>query len=84
MGDAAISDAMRDRALATAAQIIRFAQTTAHGDPEGGRDLSLTLLRRADPLAYREVLDAVTLLEAQGFARRWPHGLCTIYAVKPR
>jgi hypothetical protein len=82
MSDTAITDAMRDKALTTAAQIIHFAQTTALGDPGGGHDLSLTLLRRADPLAYREMLDVVTLLEAQGLARRWQHGLCTVYAAR--
>jgi hypothetical protein len=84
MTSTAITDAMRDKALATAAQIIRFAQTAARDDLEGGHDLSLAVLRTADPLAYREVLDALILLEAQGFARRWRHGLCTIYAVRQR
>ncbi len=84
MTSTAVTDTMRDRALTTAAQIIRLAQSTAHGNPEGGRDLSLALLRSADPLAYRELVDAVTLLEAQGFARRWPNGLWTIYPVRLR
>jgi hypothetical protein len=82
MTSTAITDPMRNRALVTAARIIRLAQTNAKDHPEGGHDLSLALLRMADPLAYREVLDAVTLLEAQGFARRWRDGLCTIYAVR--
>ncbi len=84
MTSTAITDAMRNRALVTAAQIIRFAQTAAQGRPEASHDVSLALLRMADPLAYREMLDAVTLMEAQGFARRWPHGLWTIYAARQR
>jgi hypothetical protein len=82
MTSTAITEAMRNRALVTAARIIRFAQTNARDHPEGGHDLSLALLRMADPLAYREVVDAVSILETQGFARRWQDGLCTIYAVR--
>jgi hypothetical protein len=83
MTSTAITDAMREKALATAFEIIRFAQTAARHYPDG-YDLSLAMLRTADPLAYKEMLDAVILLEAQNLAKRQPQGLCTIYATTTR
>jgi hypothetical protein len=81
MTSTAISEAMRDGALAIAAEIIRFAQTAAENYPDG-YDLSLAVMRGTDPLTYREMLDAVILLEAHGLAKLRLPDFCTLYAVK--
>ncbi len=83
MANTTVTETMRDKALATAAEIILFAQTAAQTYP-GGYDLSLATLRTADPLTYREVLDAVCVLEMLGMAQTPEPGLCTIFAVRRR
>jgi hypothetical protein len=81
MTSTTVPRAMRDRALAMASEIIRLAQTTAE-NYQDGYDLSLAMLRGTDPFAYKEMLDAVIVLEAQGLAQPRQQALCTFYAVR--